>query len=385
MRAPGGWPPVIAHAVVTAVTQVLWLTYTPITTDAADSYGVSTTAVTWLANIYPVLYFVLAIPVGMALDRHPRPILVAGAALVMLSALLRLLTGSYGAALSGQLLGAVAQPILFSGIVIVARANLPEAQRPAGIAAGTAGAFAGVVLGLLLPTALADGTELGTLLAVEAALAVAAGSWQLASLRRPIAHDLADDLGAGALRTLWRDPAVRALALVAFAGFGIFATLLTVLQQLLEPRGIAHVTADRMVLAMTLCGIVASVTVPPLAARHGNERRVLVAVSFGGALAAALLGFDLPVWALSALLVAIGALLLPGLPILLELGERRHAAAGGTVSSIVFLAGNLGVALLTIVSTALDASQWLPFVAIAAGALLALTLARPGLATLDQR
>ena len=61
-------------------------TYAPVTTVAARHFGVSETAVGWLANIFPLLYVVLAIPAGMLLDRWFRAALLAGAVLTAVGA-----------------------------------------------------------------------------------------------------------------------------------------------------------------------------------------------------------------------------------------------------------------------------------------------------------
>jgi cyanate permease len=63
------WGVVVAYAALAAATQVLWLTFAPITTDAAAHYGVGESAIGWLAEVFPLLYVVLALPAGMALDR----------------------------------------------------------------------------------------------------------------------------------------------------------------------------------------------------------------------------------------------------------------------------------------------------------------------------
>lgn len=374
----GGWPPVIAHAAAIGATQVLWLTYAPITTDAARAYGVSSSAVVWLANVYPVLYFVLALPVGALIDRRPRAVLTAGAVLVILAGVLRLPSGSYGAALAGQVAGSLAQPILFSGIVITARANLDEARRPAGIAVGTAGTFIGIVLGLLLPPLLSSGSGLGTLLAAEAVIAGACGLAQLWTLRAPLrVRD--DELEPRVIRRLLRDPGMRALALLAFGGFGIFATLLTAFEPLLKERRIATGTIDVITLAMTLAGILTSLILPPLIARRRIQRPALTAALLVASAAVAAIAAPLPPLAIGLLALVIGMVLLPALPVLLELGEARHPDVGGTVSAIVFLAGNLGVALLTASATAMKASQPAPFLLLAVVALAALAAAWRGL------
>src|SRR5271166_5909548 len=106
----------IAGGLVCAATQVLWLTYAAITTETARHYGVSVAAVGWLAEIFPLLYVVLAIPAGILLDRWFRPVLAAGGGLVALGGLIRLGGQSYAWAMAGQIVVAGAQPIVLSAV-----------------------------------------------------------------------------------------------------------------------------------------------------------------------------------------------------------------------------------------------------------------------------
>src|SRR5580704_636148 len=111
-----GWGVVVVYALLAAATQMLWLTYAAITTGAAKRYGVSVGAIGWLAEIFPLLYVVLAIPAGALLDRWFRPSLAIGGMLVAAGGLVRLGGLTFAWALAGQLLIAIAQPVVMSAI-----------------------------------------------------------------------------------------------------------------------------------------------------------------------------------------------------------------------------------------------------------------------------
>lgn len=376
-----GWSPVLATAAVAGVTQVFWLTYAPVATDAAEFYGVSTGAIAALNLVFPVLYLVLAIPSGRWLDRSPRTLLLLGAVLTAIGGVVRVLGDAYAVALAGQLVVAAAQPVLLNGLVVVARANLPAHQRPAGIAAGSVGFFLGILLGYTMPVALADGTDLEALLLAQALLGVVASAWMVWAVRHmPQADHLADDVGTVALREVVREPGVRVLAVLAIGGFGVFGALLGGAQPLLEPWGVATDTADLLVDGMVLAGLLVAAFLPALAARRGRQRRVLgvaagaagvaaavVAVAgagahdaaglfYGGGAGAVRVVEGAPSVALLAVgFAVIGAALVPALPILLELAERRLPELAGTVAAVIWLAGNLGVVVLTGVTSALYA------------------------------
>src|SRR6201996_7644301 len=145
MGTPGrGRRVVIAYSLVAAATQILWLTYAPIDTSSAHHYGVSTGAIGWLAEIFPLLYVVLALPAGRVLDASFRPALAGGGALVALGGLLRLVDGTFAWAMAGQLAVAIAQPLILNAVGKLAADYLPTEDRPAGIAVGAGAGFAGM-------------------------------------------------------------------------------------------------------------------------------------------------------------------------------------------------------------------------------------------------
>lgn len=375
-----GWWPVVAHAFVAGITQLYWLTYAPIATDAATAYGTTEATITWLANVYPILYFVLAVPIGALLDRRPRPTLLAGALLTAAGGVVRAVApASLTAALIGQLLVAVAQPVLLNGLVVVAHQHLPPARRPAGIALGTVGFFAGIFLGFTTPVlflgvdASAPGSvpDLAPLLAFQAALGLLGGAWMLWTARHPVdtPADVAGTHGREALRAVWANPGMRVVAGLAFGGFGVFGTLMTVLQPLLEPRGISRDQADLLVDGLVLAGLLVSAVIPAWAARTGNERGLLLGGLVAASVATALAAIDLPLVVLAVSLAVAGGLLVPALPVLLEISERLEPELTGTASAVVWLAGNLGVAVMTVAAQLLLGVPSAAFAALAVGGL----------------
>ena len=141
---------IIAYSLVCAATQVLWLTYATITTETARRYGVSVGAVGWLAEIFPLLYVVLAIPAGILLDRWFRPVLAAGGALVALGGVVRLGGETFAWAMAGQIIVAVAQPVVLSAVSSWPASTCPPSSGATGIAVGSAGTFVGILLALVL-------------------------------------------------------------------------------------------------------------------------------------------------------------------------------------------------------------------------------------------
>jgi predicted MFS family arabinose efflux permease len=343
---PARWGTVAAYAAVAAANQLLWLTYAPITTDVAKHFDVSEGAVGWLSQVFPLLYVVLAIPAGLALDRRFRSALLTGAWLTALGGAVRLGTDTFAAALAGQILIAIAQPLILNAVTKIAATSVPDALAK-GISLGSAGIFAGTALALPLGPALGSVDSLTPLLVVDLAVAVAAAAWLTLAMRGvsvatsaavapgPAAPAFA---GRGELRVVWADRVIRRLAAVAFLGFGVFVALTTWLQALLEPAGISDVTAGWLLGAMVLAGVVGSAFLPATLVKHGAERRFLRTAAVVAAASCAFLA--VAPGAAAVAVVPLGVVLLGSLPVILELTERRSQSSAAT--ALIWLAGNAG-------------------------------------------
>ena len=378
MSAPqstrGGWPLVLCYAAVAGASQLLWLTYAPVTTAAAEHYDVSVTAIGWLANVFPLLYVVLAIPAGLALDRQPGTALGWGVALTAVGGVVRLGGDSFGWALAGQLLVAVAQPFVLNAITGVV-AVLPERSRPTGIAIGSGGLFLGMVVALGAG-AVVGGDHLVALMVGEAVVAVAAAAAFLLVRRSSPAPVPMVSGEPGELRAVWTDPVLRRVAQLAFLGFGVFIGLVTWLQALLEPRGVSESQAGTIITVAVAVGAVGSMVVAAVFEDRGVEvlllRLALVAAVVGCALLAVATG--VAVATIGAVLAVLA--LLTALPWLLSLCERRADDSVASATALLWLAGNLGGLLVAVVVGALVDYPAAAFLLMAAVALGALPLVR---------
>jgi predicted MFS family arabinose efflux permease len=351
VAARSQWRPVIAYAALSAANQMLWLTYTPFTTDAAHHYRVSSGAIGWLAEIFPLLYVVLAIPAGRLIDRRMPFWLGVGAVLTAGGAGLRLAGDTYVTVLAGQVLVAVAQPLILNAVTKVSGAYLPAGDRAKGIAVSSAGIFAGMLLALGLGAGLGGG-RIEALLIVQALLTVVAAAALCASLRAPAAPDPVRE-PAVPLRDVWADRYLRLLTGLVCVGFGVFIALTTWLQALLNRSGVSDSEAGVLLLAMVVAGVAGSALLPPWIAAHGRELGFVLCSVLAGCAGLAVLAVAPGVWTGLAVLFVVGLLLLTDLPVILELAERRAGRAGGTASALIWLAGNAAGLVAALVVQAL--------------------------------
>jgi predicted MFS family arabinose efflux permease len=385
------WAPLAGFALISSANQMAWLTFAPLATGAAQRFGTSGSTIGFLSEVFPLVYVIGAVPASKVLNRSLRKWLCAGALMTALGALVRIGgTSPSGLAwvLVGQLMVAAAQPLLLNSVVALARRYLRPADRPAGIAIGSAGTFLGFVLALSTGDLLGIG-RLNLLLVIGAAYAaVGAIATVVALARSPIApaHTRAEPPAAwDEIRRLWSDPVLRGLAYFVFVGFGAFVALVTWAQPLLLASGVSATTTDTLLTLMMLGGVATSAALPPLVARRGRQLRFLVVAGASAIAACLLLAFAPSTASAAVALVLTGAMLLPGMPVVLQLGERMAAAGAAAGAALLWLAGNAGGIVVAALIDLVQGRPWLAFTVLAMVIALAIPTAPSLQGHLSQR
>lgn len=372
------WFAVGAYALLAGTSQLLWLTFAPITTESAAHFGVSEDAVGWLAEIFPLLYVVLAIPAGLLLDRWLRQTLWAAGALMLAGASIRLASADYAAALAGQLLIAVAQPAVLAAITKVATERITPAARPTAIAVGSAGTFLGLVGALVLGATVGARDDLAPLLWINFAVAAVALVSVIVVFRAPSAAEEEESvaLSVADLKSIYSDPLLRRLGAMIFIGMGVFNAVATWLEVLLQPEGIGSDATSWILTSMAVAGIVGAVLIAPrVSARRTESQYLQLAAAVGAAVFLAMVpvGSALPA---AVLLSLLGLLLLGAQPVILELTERRAGHAAASAAGAIFLAGNLGGIVLAVVVQSVNDSPTAAFFVLAVAMAVIAPIAR---------
>jgi predicted MFS family arabinose efflux permease len=377
-RQSSDWFAVVAYALLAATSQLLWLTYAPITTEAAANFGVSEDAVGLLAEVFPLLYVLLAIPAALLLDRWLRQTLLVAAALMLAGAGVRVAGDGFAAAMTGQILVAIAQPAVLAAVTKLAAERVVPAQRTLAISIGSAGLFLGIVLALVLGATVGARDELAPLLWINLAAALIAAVAAFIALRKPSAHAAEESvaLGLADLRALYADPVLRRLGAIIFLGMGIFNAVATWLEVLLRPAGISSSAASWILVAMTLAGVVGAIVLPPVVARRRGERGYLQFAGLAGATAFLVVTELTGELALGAVFAFAGFVLLAAQPVILEISERRAGHAAASAAGAILLAGNLGGILLAVLVQSINSHASASFLVLAAAMLLVAPIGR---------
>ena len=374
------WALLAGYGLLAASTQLLWLSYAFIETQAHRVMGVSVSDVGDLAAIFPLMYVVLALPFGKWLDVSFERALGLGAILTGAGGVLRLVSPeSFWWALAGQFVIAVGQPLVLNSITKVAARYFPERERTAAISVGSVSLYVGILAAALSGGPLFDAGGLRLVLLVQGILAVVAAAWVLVALRTPAAYR-GDPHVAVSLGWLRRDRFIWVLGGLLFVGMGIFNAVATWLDPILGH--FHHASASGYLFAiLTAAGIAGAAVLPDAAARR-DRRRAMLQVTVG---VTAVVFLSIAAWhgvvVIGIALFIEGFVLLAALPVALDWSEL-HAGPerAGAAVGFLLLAGNLGGIVLLLIVQAVIGSAYASLGVLAAAAVagLALSTRLPG-------
>ena len=351
----GRWAILGSYSLLAACTQMLWLSFAAIDTDAARALRVDVSTVGDLAIIFPFVYIVLALPTGRWLDLRFAQALSAGAVLTGAGALVRLVApASFTCQAAGMLVIAAGQPLVLNSITKVAARYFPPGERATAISIGTAALFVGILGAVLTAGPLFAAGGLPLLLVAQAVPAVLAAVLVIVAARsQPTYPD--DPSVSVSLRWLASDRFMWTLAALVFIGMGTYNAVATWLQPILDHFG-EGASAGNLIAVLTFAGVLGAAVIPPaVASRDLRRGALLTALVVSAAAFAAVSAFHNVIW-LGAWFFVEGVLLLACLPVVLDwsevhAGPERQGAAVG----FLMMAGNLGgVVLALIVQAAVE-------------------------------
>lgn len=375
--SPRRWRVLLAFVAVALVTQLLWLNFAPLLVDMERTYGVSELVASLLVLPFPLLYVLLSIPSGKAIDTYGyKKVVGAGAIVGALGSLIRLDTAHFESLVAGQVVIAAAQPFVVNGIAKLVADWFADDEAAIATGLGTVGMFLGMAIGMAATPPLVTAYGLTGAMAVNAAIAAGAAVLWYALCEET---GLAPPETPSSLGALLASPRLRVFLVLALLGLGYFNGLTTWLEQLLAPRGLNAEQAGVVGGVIVVGGIVGAIVVP-LAADHWRIRRwpligCVVAATACNAWMASAGTYGM----LCASGAALGFFFLPAFALLLTMtGEVVEPRDAGAATGLLMLAGNAGgVAVILALPATGDWAGWGPW-----GALIALTVLTLGLSAL---
>ncbi len=344
------WVVMLAFMAVAVINQLLWITYAPVTSDAANFYSVSTLSIGMLSMSFMIVFILVSIPASWVIDRFGIRIAVGtGALLTGIFGLLRGLAGSnYSLALFAQIMIAVGQPFILNAVTSIAARWFPPDERATASGLGSLSIYLGILLGMLLTPLLALRFGIGGMLliygiislipAVVFFILVKEHPADAPKTTEPEVRSLMFD----GLREILKNKNFWLLMAIFFVGLGTFNAVTTWIEDLLKPRGFnitqAGITGGMMIIG----GIIGAVIMPTLSDKKRKRVPFIFTSILGAALGLAGVTYASGYPVLLASAFILGFFLLSAGPIGFQYGaEITRPVPQGTSNGLLLLMGQI--------------------------------------------
>lgn len=343
---------ITGFALLVLSSQAIWVTFSPITTYVSSSLDVSVIEVGYLAAMFPIVYIVLAIPSGIALDSFFKKALLIGIGLNAFAGIGRLIAPvSFDYLFATEVVGAIAQPFILSAIPLFAHRYFHEKQRVTAVSLAGIAIYTGIVVAEAIGYPLFHAGGLILLEEVIALITAIATVWSLAVVLSLEELNTTESVKAsiqlkGLLETL-KGKQIWILGGLLAVGLGVFDSLSSWLQPIFAQFGLGDLTGS-LLGVMIFSGIVGTAIIPQIATRKEKRTYILLLTTLVTAstfLAVAL--YHNVIW-VSAWLILDGFLLLSAWPIIFEWIQKFFKPEEqGQVTGFIMLIGHaFGIGVL---------------------------------------
>lgn len=282
------WVVLGGFALLNALVQMNWITFAPVTGDAALFYGVSELEIGVLSLVFMVVFIVVSIPASYIIDTYGIRVGIGiGALLTGVFALTRgMFADAYTPVLISQIGLAIGQPFVMNAITKVAAHWFPLDERATAAAIPSLAQFVGIIVAMAATPYLVSGSGMTGMLMIYGVLSVVGAIVALVLIRErpPTPPSLTDDNQRTrvfeGLRHIFRQKDMLILLLLFFVGLGMFNAISTWIEQIVAPRGFGPEEAGMIGALMVVGGIFGAGILPVLSDRRRRRKPfLLVAVA----------------------------------------------------------------------------------------------------------
>jgi len=353
------WIVLLVFMLIALISQLLWLTFAPISSEIADLFNVTTNDVSLLSLVWPVIFVILAIPAGIYIDKKGFvPSIRLAALFIAVFSILRVLatmSNNFVFLLIAQSGTAISQPFIFGSITKLSVQWFPQQEQGLATGLGTIGLFLGMMLALVLTPFLYLAFGVTMMLSIIAAISCIGALLFFLLAREGTLVTTPEASAAFSLRDLGTLSKKRDFAILEYGFFvciGGFTAILTWLEVMLNSlHGIDIAQAGIAGGVMIVGGIIGSIAIPALSDRIKQIKPLVLINLAVGTISFYLITVFQEVLLLFVISFVMGFFLMSALPLVLEISNRISGVGmEGRASSLLWFFSQIGsIALIALI------------------------------------
>jgi cyanate permease len=282
MKSPYRWLVLAVFMLVAFINQASWITFAPITGEAARHYGTSDLVIGLMSMVFMIVYVLLAIPSAWVIDSRGFRLAVGVGALI--TAFFALARGAFAGSLTlvfiAQVGIAVGQPLILGSITRLAAGWFPAEERATATGLGTLAIYLGILAAMILTPILLLRYGMRGMLLAYGFVASAAAALFLAVARERAPDSARAPMFEG-LKAMLRNRDFLLLMVIFFIGLGLFNGVTTWIEAIVRPRGFDMAQAGLLGGVMLIGGILGAVVVPLISDGLRRRKPFVILALFG--------------------------------------------------------------------------------------------------------
>lgn len=266
---------------------MIWITFAPIMSITAQTYGVSQTDVGYLSTVFPLIFVIISIPVGYFIDsRGFRKAILLGTGFMAVFGLLRAFSPNFIYLLIFQALAGVSQPFIMNSISKLVKGWFPEKETGLATGLGSLSLFIGMIIGLILTPILVDVSSLNETLLIYGVLSVVVlVVFYFLGKEPTLAVHEKELVKLPTLFGVFKNRNIILLSALFFIGIGVFTAFTTWIEPTLGLQNVNPESAGLLGGIMIIGGISGSLVIPALSDKVKTRKKpLLISLAISGIL-----------------------------------------------------------------------------------------------------
>ncbi len=272
------WLVLLSYILAGIFCQVIWITFAPILSITAQTYGVTQADVGNLSTVFPLVYVAISIPAGYFIDSYGfRKAILLGTSFMAVFGLLRAFSPNFTFLLIFQALAGVSQPFINNSISKLVKSWFPQKESGLATGLGTLSLFVGMILGLILTPVLLDASSLNAVLLVYgiSAVAVFAVFYFLGKQPETTVREK-EFVKLSELKGLFLNRNILLLSALFFICIGVFTAFTTWIEPTLALQNVNQQSAGLLGGIMIFGGVIGSLVIPGLSDKLKTRKKPLL-------------------------------------------------------------------------------------------------------------
>jgi len=341
------WMVLLAFVIIAVMTQVLWITFAPITSAAAQFYHTSDLMIGLLSVSFMIVFIFVFFPSAYVIDTWGfKKAVGIGAILTAVFGLSRgIFASNFTLVLISQIGIAIGQPFVIGAITKIAARWFPIEERTTASGFGTLALYLGPLLAMLITPLLVLRIGIARMLLAYGIVSAAAAVFFLLVAREHPPTPAGPDertLMLDGFKSMLRQRDFIFLMIIFFVGLGMFNSVSTWIEDIIRPRGFSISQAGVLGGLMLLGGIIGAVIISIISDQSRHRKPFIIMALIG--LIPGLIGmtYITSYWLLLLSGFAFGFFLLSAGPVGFQYGaELTHPAPEGTSNILLLVVGQI--------------------------------------------